>query len=113
MNFPSESAFNEAAARTFSLLMDALEPSDQAGILEVESTPGMVTVSLANGRQIILSKHSPTRQIWLSSPVSGGLHFSSADGKCWKLSDGRGLEEVLRQDVLALGGPGLAFANLA
>ena len=35
--------------------------------------------SLKNGNTYIVSIHTPTSQIWLSSPISGAHHFVSCD----------------------------------
>ena len=41
--------------------------------------------SLKNGNTYIISIHSPTSQIWLSSPLSGAHHFEmmSSDSLDW------------------------------
>jgi frataxin len=46
-----------------------------------------MTVALADGRQFVLNKHAPNRQLWLSSPVSGAHHFVPADGG-WRSTRG-------------------------
>jgi frataxin len=42
---------------------------------EVDFEGGVLTVELEDGRQYVLNKHAPTKQIWLSSPVSGASHY--------------------------------------
>ena len=71
-----ETAFHGAADKTLAHLGATLEPFDQNGTLEVEYQAGVMTIALENGKQFLISKHAPTRQLWLSSPVSGGWHFS-------------------------------------
>ena len=36
---------------------------------------GILTITLHNGQQYIINKHTPSQQIWLSSPFSGAHHF--------------------------------------
>jgi frataxin len=42
---------------------------------EVDFEGGVLTVELEDGRQYVLNKHSPTKQVWLASPVSGASHY--------------------------------------
>ena len=97
----NESEFHSLADTTIAQLLDALEEADQAGALEVEHAAGVITVSLAGGKQLVVSKHAPSRQLWLSSPLQGGLHFAYRD-KQWVLPDGRRLPAVLAQDLKTL-----------
>lgn len=93
-----ESEFHILADATLEQLLGALEPADASGALEVEDTPGVLTITLNNGKQYVVSKHTPSRQIWLSSPISGGLHFSYRD-TAWKLADERTLTGILSQEL--------------
>lgn len=102
-----ETVFHRLTKAFFTMISDALEEADAQGIIELESQEGVMSVSLPGGRQYVLSKHAPTRQLWLSSPVSGGLHFSYSspcgeEGR-WILPDGRRLEEVLAQELRMAG----------
>ncbi len=58
-----------------------------------------MTITNKQGKQWVISKHAPTMQIWLSSPMSGGLHFSYHNG-AWALSDGQALIPLLAQEIL-------------
>jgi frataxin len=42
---------------------------------EVDFEGGVLTVELEDGRQYVLNKHAPTKQVWLSSPISGASHY--------------------------------------
>lgn len=48
--------------------------------IDVEYQGDILTLSLEGGGQYVINKHAPNREIWLSSPVSGALHFAYADG---------------------------------
>lgn len=99
----TESAFHSLADQTLECLADALEPLDQKGALEVDHGGDAVQAELPSGQVFLISKHVPMRQLWLSSPLSGGLHFSfnEADGQ-WKLEDGRTLFSVLQAELRQL-----------
>lgn len=70
----------------------------QGGILTIEGDP-------VNGGGVwVVNKHAPTRQIWLSSPISGARHyaFDAAAGR-WR--DTRGGDELLTVLSSELGVP--------
>lgn len=98
-----ETEFQRLASAVLDALAELLEKADQNGELELEQQPGVLTVVLEGGKTLIVSQHAPSGQVWLSSPRSGGLHFSFEGGQ-WKLPDGRELSAVLRADIQALGG---------
>ncbi len=99
MNFITETEYHRIADQELTTLFDALEEADREGLLEVEYEGEIFTLSSSTGRQWVISKHAPSRQLWLSSPLSGGLHFDY-DGKGkWLLAGGRPLREVLAQEL--------------
>lgn len=100
-----ESEFERCASQYLERLFEALEEQDEAGMLEIDFEAGSLTIKLGNGKTFLVSKHGPSQQMWLSSPISGGLHFISADGgKDWKLKDGRRLSIVLCEELRHLTG---------
>ncbi|AIL13366.1 hypothetical protein IM40_07445 [Candidatus Paracaedimonas acanthamoebae] len=70
--------FKLVAEKTFeslsSILEDVLEDKG-----EIEDTGGILKILLSNSNTVLLNFHTPTSQIWLSSPLSGALHFSWDD----------------------------------
>jgi iron donor protein CyaY len=95
----NETQYHLLADKTLSALYDALEYFDGLGQLDVEYEDGALTIKMPSGKQWLVSKHVTTRQIWLASPVSGGLHFIyGADGR-WLLGDGRDMIPVLMQEL--------------
>ena len=52
---------------------------------DVELRGGILTVILDDGRQFVINKHTPTRQIWVSSPIGGAAHYAWDDNaKVWR-----------------------------
>ena len=99
----NDSDFQRLADATLARIADVLEAADGAGVLDVELGQGVLTLGLPAGKTIVISKHGPSKQIWLSSPISGGLHFPCV-GTDWVLTDGRELEALLAQEVKQLSG---------
>ena len=105
-----ESEFHSVANDWLTRASDVLEEADQKGLLEAELEDGALAIVLPSGKQLLISKHSPMRQWWLASPVSGGLHFSyDAQAKKWCLPDGRVLNDVLAQELQTLGNVKVAW----
>ncbi|MCK5545794.1 MAG: iron donor protein CyaY [Rhodospirillaceae bacterium] len=71
--------FEIMVEKTIESLFEAImrEIGDMA---EVDLEGGILNVELDDGRVFIINKHSPNRQIWLSSPLSGAHHFSFNEG---------------------------------
>lgn len=104
----NETEFHRLADALLTQLEQILEPADQSGLIELESGKEMLTVELEDGKQFIVSKHTASKQVWLSSPISGGLHFIyDATSKDWRLADQRNLSTILLAELKQLAGVGL------
>lgn len=97
-----DTEFQKLAEKTLDKLADAL---DDDSCLDVEYQAGVITITIDSGKQFVINKHTPSQQIWLSSPISGGLHFpyDVAEGR-WQLADGRRLAEILAAELAILAG---------
>ena len=82
----SDSAFESLADS----LLAALEEGIGAHV-DAELQGGILTVDGDDGTWVV-NKHAPTRQVWLSSPVSGARHYAFDSGQ-WK--DTRGGPDLL------------------
>jgi len=96
----TETAFHKLADTTLDILYDILEQADESGLLDVEYQDGIMTIRLPSNQHYIINKHAVSREIWVSSPMSGGLHFKY-DGD-WKLPDGRTFQHVLTDELRSL-----------
>ncbi len=94
-----ESEYHQHADNYLEMLFEQLEAQDTQGMLEIDLEQGVLMIA-ADDQEFVVSKHAPSQQVWLSSPLSGGLHFSAADGgRDWKLGDGRRLSVVLTEEL--------------
>lgn len=103
----NDTEFQRLADVTLEKFAKLLEDADANGLLELELMQGVLTLSLPENKTIVISKHSASKQIWVSSPLSGGTHFSYIEN-AWVLADGRDLELMLRQELHQLVGVELA-----
>ena len=103
-----ERAFEILASRTLAHLAERLEDAlDEAA--DVELRGGILTIVCADGRQFVINRHGPTREIWLSSPVSGAVHFARR-GEDWISTRGPDrLADRLGADIAAATGVTVAL----
>ena len=96
----SDSAFESLADSLLAALEEGIgahaDAELQGGILTVDGD------AKSGGGTWVVNKHAPTRQIWLSSPLSGARHyaFDAASGQ-WK--DTRGGPDLLAHLSAELG----------
>jgi len=71
----NETNFHQIADSFLAKIAAALEEADSRGALELDYLGGILNIEIPPGKQYVINKHTPTRQIWLASPVSGAGHF--------------------------------------
>jgi len=99
-----DSAFESLAEATLQRLAAQIEAA--LDDVDVELRGGILTLELDDGRQYVINKHTPNRQIWLSSPVSGAAHFVH-DGQAgvWRSTRSEAvLHQVLAAELSELTG---------
>lgn len=86
-------------------LSETIEEADKDYVLdEIEFHDGVLNIILEDGRQYVINRHTPSRQIWLSSPVSGAGHFSYTEQQHWVDSKGRDLFQLLGEELKKVAG---------
>ncbi len=96
----SDATFSVVADATLNRLVNTAESLDEEGLLDVELAGSVLTIIFPSGPQFVINKHTPSQQIWLASPLSGGLHFSYDEtAQAWVLPDGRWLDTLLRAEL--------------
>ncbi len=81
-------------------LAEMIENADTDYVLEdLEYQDGVLNIELDDGRQFVINRHTPSRQIWLSSPLSGAGHFSFQENGRWIDSKDRDLFAVLKEEL--------------
>jgi frataxin len=94
--------FTQIAEACLQNIYDLIEAADTQYLLEVDLLDGILNIELPDGGQYIINKHNASKQIWLSSPVSGASHFSYMGGE-WRDSKGRELMEMMREEMRKIG----------
>ncbi len=99
-----ESTYHKLADAVLEQMAEALEAADESGALDVELEGAMLTIALASGKHYLVSKHAPSQQLWVSSPLSGGLHFSyDKVTDSWFLPNGTNLHALVSKELAVLG----------
>lgn len=75
-----EGSFERRALATLDLWGAYLEDEGPDSI-ECELEEGILTLIVAGAGTFLLSRHAPSRQLWLSSPLSGASHYAFTGGE--------------------------------
>lgn len=91
-----QTAFQEKAEITLQALVDAVEIADEEGEIDIDFIEGVVNIILPDNQEYVINLHTPSRQIWVSSPFSGSTKFSyDPDEGEWLPEIGRNLRDFL------------------
>eukprot|EP00301_Raphidiophrys_heterophryoidea_P027174 c9524_g1_i3.p1 GENE.c9524_g1_i3~~c9524_g1_i3.p1 ORF type:complete len:195 (-),score=34.71 c9524_g1_i3:460-1044(-) len=75
--FKSDSEYSSYVARVLEDIEQVLELNEEdLAIDELNVSDGVLTAKMEFVGQYIVNKHTPTHQIWLSSPKSGPSHYA-------------------------------------
>jgi frataxin len=104
-----ERAFDTLADRTLQHLFGRLDGA--LADADVDLRGGILTIELDDGRQYVINKHAPNRQIWMSSPVSGASHYEhdAASGEWRSTRGGDALLPRLARELSELTGITIAL----
>ena len=95
------SQFEARADAALARLQQAVE-SAAGDAVDAELMGGILTLELEAGGVYQINKHLASRQIWLSSPVSGAWHFAwdESEGGAWRATrGGERLEDLLGREL--------------
>ena len=106
-----ETLFNSLANPFLESIFEEIEEKDVDMLIDADLNDGILTLELDSGQQYVVSKHAPSKQVWLSSPLSGGLHYDyNDDTESWELTkDGSRLNELLTKELYQLTGTAFDF----
>lgn len=109
-----ERAFDTLADRTLAALQEQIE-TGAGDALDADLRGGILTLEFENGRQYVINKHGPNRQIWLSSPVSGAAHFDYDPAQSiWRSTRGpETLHALLQKELSELTGESVTLGPLS
>ena len=100
----NESEFIDLAEETIEAIQEAIEES--GADIDYDEINGVLTLEFENGSQIIFSKQTPAKQLWMAAKA-GGFHFDyDEDGEQWVCDGGERetLQVMLNRFCLEQGG---------
>lgn len=74
-----------------------IEDNDPECRFDLDLNDGILTFSNENGTYVI-NKQSVSKEIWLSSPISGPYHFALLENQ-WKSRSGSELYQILSYEL--------------
>ncbi len=77
----------EALLRAIELACDRINDDTDADI-DNQRVGGMITLSFANGSQIVINLQKPLHEVWMAARA-GGFHYKH-DGRAWLDTKGQG-----------------------
>lgn len=93
--------FHKLADELLQSLSDYIETANYN--IEVDYLQGILNISLPDGKEYVLNKHEPSKQIWLSSPFSGAHKFTYNEARnIWIGYDKEELLELLKSEITNL-----------
>ncbi|QGR02740.1 iron donor protein CyaY [Ehrlichia ruminantium] len=92
--------FQNLSCSMLNTLVSMIDNADIDGILECENFDGVVNISDGKGNVYIVSRHEPSMQIWIASPISGSVRFSYDKSLgIWINSNNNELFNFLRSEI--------------
>ena len=99
-NFPlTKNEFLEKWEEFKTDVVTKIEDIDPNNLDDLEEVVEAVKIVFLGRKTIVLSRMTPRREIWVSSPISGPTHFSyNPNDDKWYSPVNRELQEVLWED---------------
>lgn len=104
----TESEFNDQVDATLERIEEILDDAETD--IDVQLGGGILTVICENRSQLIFTRQTPVKQLWLATK-SGGFHFDfDAEQGCWVLdSNGETLDQFFANAYAEQAGESLEF----
>lgn len=104
----TESEFNDRIDETLTVIEDALDDAETD--IDYLTNGGVLTIICENKSQIILTRQTPVKQLWVATR-SGGYHFDfNAESDAWLAdSDQEPLKSFLEREFELQAGEALTF----
>lgn len=93
--------YHKNSSETLDIILDDLDSFfEESRIMDadVDSDSGVMEINVSEGTYII-NKQPPTKQIWVSSPISGPRRFDLHNGQWICLRDNTKLCELLNEEL--------------
>ena len=83
--------------RVINEIAEIIDQNDKEARFDIDLGDGILTLGCEYGTYVI-NKQTATREIWLSSPISGPYHFAFLNNK-WQSRSGVELFQILTNEL--------------
>lgn len=90
--------FSQIANKTLNFIVDTIEDQDQDSNIDIDFTSDVINITTDFG-VFVINKHSASREIWLSSPISGPCRFFYSDDGVWVSRKNQQLFQILQKEL--------------
>ena len=100
-NTISDKDFTAFSESSLIELADLIENNDKNVVFDVEYADGILNIiAVESGQTYVINKHSASKKIWFSSPISGADYFSyNFEKKKWLDDKGEELTKILLSEL--------------
>lgn len=100
-----ETEYHKLAIIPLEELLEFAEALEASHEIEAELEEGILSITMPDGKQYVINKHTPSRQVWVSSPYSGAGYFEF-NGREWAAkraaaAEGRNLQNFIKGEISA------------
>jgi len=97
----NEKDFIELSEKKLIEIADLIENNDKNSIFDVEYADGILNiVAFASNKTYVINKHSASKKIWFSSPITGANYFSyNFENKKWQDDEDKELTKTLLHEL--------------
>lgn len=98
-----ETEFHVEADKYMQKLLEFFEALEETHDVEPELDSGVLNVIMPDDREYVINKHTPSRQIWVSSPHTGAGYFEFRENswlpKRAPQAEGKNLFDFIEKEV--------------
>jgi len=93
-----DTIFSNRARTELTTLFELLQQTGKYEDLDIDLQDDVLYITLPTNRQYVINRHTPSKQIWLSSPLTGADYFSYND-QDWHNKSGGQLKQLLMTEL--------------
>lgn len=99
-----ETKFHQDADKYLQTMLDFFEKLEESHDISPELDSGVLNVIMPDDREYVINKHTPSRQIWVSSPYTGASYFEPKEAdflpkRAPKEAEGKNLFDFIATEV--------------
>jgi iron donor protein CyaY len=95
-----ENQFSKVVAEELTFLYHYLDEKSEEWDLDIDFSDDVIYIHTSEDKNMVINRHTPTKQIWLSSPFSGADYFFfDANNNQWVNKEGNVLRDKVKYEL--------------